>query len=417
MAPVRRFAVLGALYFSQGLPFGFFSHAVPVLLNRSHPPELVGLSSLLALPWALKFLWAPWVDRVGGGRHGRRRVVILPLQALSVLALIALAFSGASDQNLKPLLYGFFLVSVLSATQDIATDALSIDLLRSDEHGRGGAVQSGAYRAGMIAGGGGILALIDYLGVREAFLLMAALVAACSMPLLRFQEPAAAQAAAVTAAPGALSLLKTFFQRKDAATTLLLLLAFKLGDALAAGMVTRWFVRQGLSNSFIATSRGLVGGLTAIVGAALGAWLLHLLGSRRALPLVAGLQGLAVLAYAVLDFQHPSLVGPVPMAASVYYAASAVEHLFGGAATAVLFAHMMAGCRDEARGTDFTVQACLLVMVTGLGLVGSGFVAGRFGVSGLLHAASVLGLLSPLLVALLLRTGQGTPGALARPAP
>ncbi len=398
---MRRYSVLASLYFAQGLPFGFFSHAVPVLLNRTQPAEIVGLSSLLAVPWALKFLWAPLVDAVDGGRLGRRRSVIVPLQLSAVVLLVGLAFSGASEHNLTPLLIGFFLVSLVSATQDIATDALSLDLLRADERGRGGAIQAGAYRVGMIAGGGGILAMIDFIGIREAFLLMAALVAVTTLPLIGLKEERVAPA---VRGGQSLKLLGTFFTRPDAWRTIALLFAFKIGDALAAGMVTRWFVKQGLSTATIAMSRGTVGGVAAVAGAVFGGFLMRALGARRALVTLALMQGLAIAVYVALDHVHP--IGTGPMALPVYYVASGVEHFFGGAATAAIFAHMMESCRDEARGTDFTVQACVLVAVTGLGLLASGFVTKALGLTGLFWVAATLGLFAPVAVSLLLR-GRG----------
>src|SRR5687767_2389040 len=79
--------LLGALYFSQGLPFGFFTQSLPVVLRQQgFSLGAIGLSSLLALPWALKFLWAPAIDRIG-----TRRSWILPLQLGSVVVLLVLA--------------------------------------------------------------------------------------------------------------------------------------------------------------------------------------------------------------------------------------------------------------------------------------------------------------------------------------
>ena len=86
-----RYTALASLYVAQGLPFGFFSHAVPVLLNRTHPPELVGLSSLLAVPWGLKFLFGPTVDRLAS-----RKRAIIPLNLLAVASLVALGL-GCDD--------------------------------------------------------------------------------------------------------------------------------------------------------------------------------------------------------------------------------------------------------------------------------------------------------------------------------
>lgn len=384
-----RLGALALLYFAQGLPFGFFSHAVPTLINREHPPEIAGLSSLLAIPWGLKFLWAPYVDRVQGKRLGPRRTVIFPLQLATIVALFALGSTHVSTEHLTPLLVGFVLVSFLSATQDIAADGLTIDLLDPSERARGAAIQTGAYRLGMIAGGGGMLYLADDVSFRAAFYLMALFVGASSLPLLFVREPSRASAVRAALTP-AWRMLGGFAKRGDFRDILALLVFFKLGDALAAGMVTRWFVKQGLSTAEIALTRGFVGGVAAVVGAIAGAAVSSRIGRKRALVIFAALQTAAIFMYAALAFAARS-----PMRIGAYHAASVIEHVFGGAATTALFARMMDLCRDEARATDYTVQACLLVLVTGVGLVGSGFIAGRIDLAGLFTVAALLGLLAP----------------------
>src|SRR5574343_320394 len=80
-------ALLSSLYAAQGLPFGFFTLALPVLMREAGwSLTAIGLLQLLALPWLLKFLWAPWVDH-----HGTRRTWLLGLQGCSVLAALTLA--------------------------------------------------------------------------------------------------------------------------------------------------------------------------------------------------------------------------------------------------------------------------------------------------------------------------------------
>jgi PAT family beta-lactamase induction signal transducer AmpG len=388
---VRRFLVLAFLYMAQGLPFGFFSHAVPVLLNRTHPAELVGLSGLLGAPWAFKFVLGPAVDRAAS-----RRRIIVPMNLACVVALVALGFARPSADHLAPLLAGFFLVSVFSAFQDVATDALALDLLDEAERGRGGAIQVAAQRVGIIAGGGGVLAMIDWLGYAEAFWLMAALILALTLPVLSQPEPPRAHRQPLASGARGASLLASFFSRPDAKNIVGLVLFFKLGDALAAGMVTRWFVKQGLSNAEIASTRGLIGGLSAVVGALAGAALYRAMDRKRAVATSSGLQAAAIAMYLALDLAHPHGTGPLSLA--VYACASGLEHALGGAATAVLFARMMDLCRDEARATDYTVQACLLVVVTGLGIVASGFVVKLAGLRGLFAIATALGAVGPLAV-------------------
>ncbi len=391
---MARFVALALLYFTQGLPYGFFALAVPVLLNRDHPAEIVGLSSLLAIPWFLKFLWAPFVDRVRGGRLGPRRSVILPLQALTAGALFALGSMRPSPDHLTPLVVGFVVVSFLSATQDIAADGLTIDVCAPEERARAGAIQTGAYRLGMIAGGGGVLAIADQVGYREGFYLMACMVLVSSVPLLAIHEPPRPLRGTAPISDAPMTLLTSFFRSLEAKGVFFSLLCFKLGDALAGGMASRWYVKQGLTTAEIAYARGLLGGVAGVAGAALGAWAAGAIGKGRALVTFAVLQTSAIAMYVVLALAHPVGQGPLPL--GIYQAASVVEHTLGGAATGVLFAHMMDRCRDASRATDFTVQASLLVAVTGIGIVASGFIVGQVGLTGLFVVATLAGLLAPL---------------------
>ena len=88
-----RFVLLGTLYFAQGLPYGFFSLALPVFLRQGGVSlSKIGFTSLLVLPWALKFLWAPFLDRVYWPKLGRRRTWILAMQ-LAATILLALAYA------------------------------------------------------------------------------------------------------------------------------------------------------------------------------------------------------------------------------------------------------------------------------------------------------------------------------------
>ena len=82
-----KYLLLGALYLSQGLPYGFFTLALPIALRqRGIDLATISASGVLLLPWALKFLWGPLIDRFGS-----RRSWILPLQTGTVLVLLALA--------------------------------------------------------------------------------------------------------------------------------------------------------------------------------------------------------------------------------------------------------------------------------------------------------------------------------------
>ena len=182
--------LLGSLYLAQGLPYGFFTQALPVLLRDAGMSlPLIGLAHLLSIPWALKFLWAPLVDRVRAPRFGRRRAVIVPLQVASCATLAAVALASTPGA-LWALSIAVLLVNLFAATQDIATDALAVEMLEPDERGHGNGVQVGAYRVGMILGGGFVLWLFAASDWTTAFLAMAAMLLATTVPIFLYCEAA-----------------------------------------------------------------------------------------------------------------------------------------------------------------------------------------------------------------------------------
>ena len=151
---VARFTLLGALYFAQGLPFGFFVQALPVLMRQQGVSlTVISFTTLLTLPWALKFMWAPVVDTKWWPRLGRRRTWILAMQVAAVLVLTVIAATPGSnssrdahDRDVR--------LNTIAATQDIATDGLAVELLPASERGLANGLQVAGYRVGMVVGGG-----------------------------------------------------------------------------------------------------------------------------------------------------------------------------------------------------------------------------------------------------------------------
>jgi PAT family beta-lactamase induction signal transducer AmpG len=371
-----KLALLGSLYFSQGLPFGFFTQALPVLLRKQgHSLENVGLASLLALPWALKFLWAPVVDRYGSERFGRRKSWIVPLQLVAIGVLAALA-SATELPSLHVLFGVVFLLNLVAATQDIATDGLAVSMLSSSERGLANGVQVAGYRVGMVAGGGALLILYDDLGQAGIFLSMAALTALATLPIAITREPRTVVSKDEPAN------VVHFVRRQGAPRILGLLVAYKAGDAFATGMLRPFLADAGYTLSDIGWLLGTVGFVAGLLGALAGGALVNRLGRKRALLVFGAAQAMTVLGYAYLAAGQLSR-GPL-------YAVCAAEHFAGGMATAALFTCMMDWCSREAAATDYTVQASAVVIATGAAGALSGFSAQHLGFAGHFALAAAL---------------------------
>ena len=365
-------ALLSSLYAAQGLPFGFFTLALPVLMREAGwSLTAIGLLQLLALPWLLKFLWAPWVDH-----HGARRTWLLGLQGCSVVAALTLALLDLGSES-RGLLLAVLVFNLLAATQDIVTDGLAVRVLAARERGLANAIQVGAYRLGMILGGGGLLWLWARTNGSTVFAVMAGLLALSTWPVWQMRElpPGAAHdAMAPRPRPSAGQLALGWWHRALAPgmlTFAALVFCFRFGDQMVSSLITPFVSDQGASKETIALMKGAVGSGASLLGALLGGALMVRV-NRRTAMLSTGLgQAMTFALYiaAALGF------GGMPL----LWWATVAEGVVGTMATVALFALMMDASDPDHAGTDFTLLARVVVGVGSLGGIAGGVVGDAWG--------------------------------------
>ncbi len=369
MSRVRRLVILGALYFAQGLPFGFFVQALPVVLReRGVSLSLIGLTSLLAMPWAFKPMIAPLVDRAR-----RRRAWIVPLQGTSAL-LLAGAALVPPDEGLPWLMAIVALTNLSAATQDIATDALAIDLLPPSERGLGNGLQVAGYRVGMIMGGGVVLFAMAHVGWARAMLALGATLGLATIPLLLSAEPARSPAPARST----LDALREALSRPFALRWARVLVGFKAGEALASAMTRPMLVDLGLDMDELAVLLGGTGFAAGLVGALVGGALVPRLGRRRALVAFGCLQVVGVSAWSIPASGVSSML--------VLHVVCAIEYA-------------CAGSRETHAATDYALQASVVVIASGVAAAVGGMLAEQVGYQAYFAVAAVLGALAVLDVA------------------
>lgn len=407
----RKVLLLGALYLAQGLPFGFFTQALPVLLrDAGYSLVEISASGLLFLPWALKFAWAPVVDR-----HGTRRQWLVALQLASAATAAVMATLDLSV-TMTWLFVGIAVSNLLAATQDVATDGLAVTLLGPRERGIGNALQVGAYRLGMVIGGGALLSLFAVAGWRSMFLVMAGLLALLVVPTLLVREPAAPPRPVVephpvvepveTTTQVSTGLWLAWLQRLRQPGMLafaLLLVAFKVGDSMGSAFVGPYLRDTGLTLSEIALLKGTVASGVVIAGAAAGGWLVWRLGRRAAITAGGLLQVVAMGCFVLAALG----IGGMPMVV----VACVAEAGFGGVANVVIFTLMMDASDQEHAGTDYSLLACALVGAQGIAAVSGGLVGDLFGWSALFGTAFAVSAAGCLVLLVALDRGVG-PAAL-----
>ncbi len=364
---------VAVLYFAEGFPFGIVYDALPVFF-RFHGIRLadIGLLSLVGLPWTLKFLWAPAVDL-----WGRRRTWVVGCQMFLTLGLLTILTVDPSHVNgtLWAVLVG---IAVFSATQDIAVDAYTIELLDQEEMGPANGIRVTAYRVALISSGGLFVAMAGLIGWPGAFAMAAAVMGVCALLSFRLpdapgQRPPAAIPHPATSALGRAvwTPLQQFFGHPGFLWVMLFVLTFKLGDTALGPMVRPFWVDRQFTPLQIGAVPGTLGVISTILGALLGGGLTARWGMFRALWLLGIAQAGSNLVYAA--------AAALPPSTHLMYAASMVESFCGGLGTAPFLAFLMSICDKAHAATQYALLSALFGLTRVVAGTLSGWATEGFG--------------------------------------
>ena len=370
-----RLAAVAALYFASGFPYGALAEMLPVYFRvRGVSLEDIGLLGLVSLPYVAKPLWAPLLDRFGTRRGW---VAATQLAMAAAFAWIAAHSAG----TLGPAVWSaLVVVAVLSATQDVAIDALTIEVLDEHELGPGNGLRVTAYRAALIAAGGLLVALSTRVGWGAVLWSCAAIMLALALVTLFVPALTRAGAARARAGGGAIvglamivDPLRALLTRPAMLAALLFIPTFKLGDLSLQPMTKPFWLDSGYSAAQVGLVQTSLGLGAAIVGALAGGALTARLGTFRALWMLGLVQALSNLGYWV------AAVAGAPRA--LMYTAAIVEQFTGGMGTAAFLTFMMVLCDREWAATQYAVLSSLYRLGGIAASAISGYLATRMGYS------------------------------------
>lgn len=407
VAPIEKFSLFACLYFAQGLPYGFFTQAMPVYLREAKMSlAAIGGAALLTWPWALKFLWAPLADRYGFPKLGLRRSWILPLQLASVLALVSVSFLDPGE-SLMVVLVAFLICNLLTATQDAATDGLAVDLLTQEERGWANGIQVGGYRVGMIAGGSVMLTLLAHWGWQSAMITMAITMALMTLPALFFREREVLgeihERVDATLERHPVRDLHAFLSQGGILPWLMILLIYKFSHQAASAMMKPWLVDNGYKLDEIGALMGLFGSGAGLIGALLGGFVASRFDRIKSLVVLGAAQAFATATYMLPIFtEHATWKVAL---------ATAIDNGVSGIATVTLFAAMMDRCRKRHSASDYTIQASIVVISQTSASAISGISAETFGYRQHFLMIALLGFLAWAIIWWLQRTKMLIPSS------
>jgi PAT family beta-lactamase induction signal transducer AmpG len=350
-----RVGVMVPFGFSSGLPNPMVGSTLTAwLATEGVDKTTIGLFALVSLPYNLKFLWAPLMDRFQLPFLTRRRGWIFFTQWLLFAAVGALGFTSPTDAP-NAVAVAALIVAFISASQDIVSDAYRTDILPAHERASGTAVFVAGYRFAMIIAGAGALILSDHVSWTTVYLLLGGMIALSSIATLLAPTPAQQAKPPANWQEAVVVPVKEFFSRRGSVRWTLSMLTivalYKVGDAIAGHMLIPFMLDVGFSRTEVGAILKGLGLATTIGGALLGGVLVARWGLRRTLISFGILQAVANILYASL-----AVVGKDYALMTV---AIGVDNLCGGLGTAAFVAFLMTLCNQRFTAFQYALLSSL----------------------------------------------------------
>jgi PAT family beta-lactamase induction signal transducer AmpG len=368
----RRMVAILLLGAASGLPFNLTLSTLQAWLAESKVDiRTIGFFGLAGLPYILKFLWAPLLDRFLPPLLGRRRGWIVIFQAALALAIGAMSLSEPARM---PAALGAiaFIVVFLSASQDIVIDAYRVDVIPADERALASAVTGFGFRSAAMLAGTVTVFLAAYIGWHVAYGIIAVLMATTIFGTLWAPEPATPGRPPRTLADAVVLPLMDLLARPGAWGFLLLVLLYKVGDAFALSLYSAFMIRGvhiSLQELSIAGKLNMT--ISSMIGTALGGWVYLRWGLYRSMLTFGIAQALTNLLYMALALAGNKLW--------LVIVSTSVDNLAGGMGLAAFTAFLMAQCSVSFSATQYALLSAMSALPRVVMQPIAGFVVDRIG--------------------------------------
>jgi PAT family beta-lactamase induction signal transducer AmpG len=370
----RRMLVCLLSGFSSGLPLYVTLSLLPAWL-RDNGASLrnIGLLSLTGLPYAWKFVWAPLLDRYTPPWLGRRRGWSLATQLALLLLIASFALFDARG-SLTAIAALTLVLAFVSATQDVAVDAYRRELLADNELGLGSAMYVNGYRAAALIPGSLALILADHMPWPWVFVIVAAFMAVGALTSLWMPETPHATTVPVTLRDAVIGPFAEFFARRDrraALATVAFMLLFKLGDTMAAALLTPFYLDLGYTKTIIGSVAKAISLPAIFVGSLIGGLTMTRIGINRALWLFGTVQLVSTFAFVLLAGMPPD---PVSLGFVV-----GIETLGSALGTSAFMAFLSRTTHRSFTATQYALFSSLVALPRTLASASTGFLAEALG--------------------------------------
>jgi MFS transporter, PAT family, beta-lactamase induction signal transducer AmpG len=331
---------------------------------------VIGMFSLVGLPYTVKFLWSPFLDRYIPPFLGRRRGWMLIFQMLLMLAIGAFYFVKPAESPWTVAILAVF-VTFFSASQDVVIDAYRRELLPDEELGLGASMSSNGYRIGMLISGAFALFLADRIPWNYVYLLLAGSLFIGMITAFLGPNPDEQIIPPQSLREAVIEPFTEYFKRRGAYEILAFVILYKIGDVMAANMTTPFILNIGFSKTDLAIIAKTFGIIALIVGGLAGGILIIRIGLFNALLIFGILQAVSTLFFSAL------------VSVGAYYnilvATVTFENLTSGMGASAFIAFMATLCNKRFTATQYALLSSLMGIPRVIIASPTGFLAEKLG--------------------------------------
>jgi MFS family permease len=391
MKAIQKHSTLLSLYVAQSIPMSFFATVMPVIMRmENYSLESIGLIQLIKIPWILKFFWAPWVDRSAGMKHGYKKWIIASELFYAVVILSVGFFNLATD--FKTIIVLMVIAFFLSATQDIASDALAIKILRKDQRSMGNSMQSSGNFLGTLFGSGVLLILYPTIGWQGIMFLLAGIVLVALMPVM-LNVRNASTLAPKDATPPSWKDVISFFRSSIVIRRVVFLMIYYSGILGILVMLKPFLVDLGYDIKTIGFIAGIYGTAFGASFAFVSGYIIKRIGNRKSVLVMSIYSFLTALFFSkvMVHTTNPVLI----------YVGVAMLWTAYSMSSVVVYTVSMNLVRPGREGTDYSIQIVITHLSGLLMAVVSGFIAERINYAGFFNVEAAWALIVVILSSLL----------------
>jgi PAT family beta-lactamase induction signal transducer AmpG len=348
------------LGFSGGLPLALTGGTLQAWLAEAKVDvATIGMFALVGLPYAIKFLWAPLMDRKALPFLGLRRGWLFATQAGLFASTVGLAFVNPAN-GMFLFSAAAFLLAFFSASQDIVIDAYRTEIIEKEtELGAGAGTYITGYRIAMVVSGGAALVMADHMSWTKVYILMALVNLVGMVTVLLSPEPKVTRKVRVVGLRDSIvQPFLEFFQRSGAMEILIFIMVYKLSTLMATALTTKFLIDLGYTKTMIGSVNKAAGLIATIIGTLSGGSLMVKFGLKKSLWIFGVVQALVGITFCLLSYvsagsQYKDLWLVVVVS---------MDNFMMGLGTAALTGFMMNFCSRQFTATQYALLTSVMAV-------------------------------------------------------